>query len=125
LLPAYGIDATEGKYYSALNIEDIKCVYDVREKLLEDLSNPPTLEVLAGYAGISLSKLKRLFKQVYGKNVYQYYQDIRMKEAAYLLKHKGLSVSETGYALGFSNMSHFSRVFEEHIGVKPKKYSML
>jgi len=109
----------------ALNIDDVRRIYAAREKLLEDLANPPTLDALAAHANMSLSKLKRLFKQVYGKNVYQYYQDIRMKEAAYLLKHKGLSVSEVGYNLGFSNLSHFARVFEEHVGVKPKKYSML
>jgi AraC-like DNA-binding protein len=34
-----------------------------------------------------------------------------------------LSVSEVGYQMGFSNISHFSRVFEKHIGLKPKKYS--
>ncbi|WP_394350737.1 AraC family transcriptional regulator [Chitinophaga tropicalis] len=28
-----------------------------------------------------------------------------------------------GYQPGFTNLSHFSRVFEQHIGMKPKKYS--
>jgi AraC-like DNA-binding protein len=48
---------------------------------------------------------------------------MRMQEAARLLKEKRLTVSEVGYRLGFTNLSHFSRVFEEHIGMKPKKYS--
>ncbi len=47
-----------------------------------------------------------------------------MKEAARLLKENKLSVSEVGYKIGFSNLSHFSRVFEKHVGLKPKKYSM-
>jgi len=47
-----------------------------------------------------------------------------MKEAAYLLKHEKQSVSKVGYALGFSNLSHFTRMFEEHIGMKPKKFSV-
>lgn len=109
----------------ALNIDDIRRIYVARDKLIEDLANPPTLNVLAAHANLSLSKLKRLFKQVYGKNVHQYYQDIRLKEAAYQLKYKQLSVSDVGYNLGFTNLSHFARVFEEHIGIKPKKYSML
>ncbi len=46
-----------------------------------------------------------------------------MKEAARLLKEEQLSVSEVGYRLGFTNLSHFTRVFEEHIGMKPKKFS--
>ena len=48
-----------------------------------------------------------------------------MNEAAYLIREEKLSVSETGYRLGFSNLSHFSRIFEKHIGMKPKKYSAL
>ena len=115
----------EGSAIQAINMEDVKRIYAARERLLEDLANPPSLDELATHANMSLSKLKRLFKQVYGQNVYQYFQDIRMKEAAYLLKHKGMSVSEAGYALGFSNLSHFTRVFEAHIGTKPKKYSKI
>lgn len=109
---------------SAINVEDMKAVYRVRVRLLENISTSPSLTTLAGYANMSLSKLKRLFKQVYGKNIYEYHQDIRLKETAYLLKHKQLSVSEVGYSLGFSNLSHFSRVFNAKFEMNPKRYSM-
>ncbi|MDR1610540.1 MAG: helix-turn-helix domain-containing protein [Candidatus Symbiothrix sp.] len=46
-----------------------------------------------------------------------------IKEAARLLKEEKLSVSDAGYRLGFTNLSHFSRVFAAHIGMKPKQYS--
>jgi len=45
-----------------------------------------------------------------------------MNEAARLLREEGLSVSEAGYQMGFENLGHFTRVFEKHIGKKPKKY---
>ncbi|UZJ63155.1 helix-turn-helix domain-containing protein [Sphingobacterium sp. KU25419] len=48
-----------------------------------------------------------------------------MQEAARLLREERLSVSEVGYQLGFSNLGHFTKVFEAVIGVKPKKYSQL
>jgi AraC-like DNA-binding protein len=72
---------------------------------------------------MSPSKLKRLFKQIFGNSIFSYYQAFRMKEAARLLKEEKLSVSDVGYQLGFTNLSHFSRVFKEHIGMKPKQYS--
>jgi AraC-like DNA-binding protein len=72
---------------------------------------------------MSPSKLKRLFKQVFGNSIFSYYQGFRMQEAARLLKEEKLSVSEVGCQLGFINLSHFSRVFKEHIGMKPKQYS--
>jgi len=68
---------------------------------------------------MSETKLKRLFNQVFGKSIFQYFQNFRMQEAARLLK-EGLSISEVGYQLGFSNLEHFTKVFEEVIGVKPK-----
>ncbi|MGY4386593.1 AraC-like DNA-binding protein [Pedobacter sp. UYP24] len=37
---------------------------------------------------------------------------------------KRLSVSDVGYRLGFTNLSHFTKVFENHIGMKPKQYSV-
>ena len=43
-----------------------------------------------------------------------------MMEAASLLNH--LSVSETGYKLGFINLSHFTRLFERHYQIKPKHF---
>jgi len=48
-----------------------------------------------------------------------------MKKAAYLIKEENLSVSEAGYRMGFSNLSHFITLFEMHNGIKPKKYSAI
>ncbi|MNH46985.1 DNA-binding transcriptional activator FeaR [compost metagenome] len=55
--------------------------------------------------------------------MYPYYQHLRMQEAARLLRDEYLSVSETGYRLGFSNLSYFGRLFESHFGSKPKKWA--
>jgi AraC-like DNA-binding protein len=91
--------------------------------MLEQLEMPPVIQELAAYANMSSSKLKRLFKQIFGKPIFSYYQAFRMKEAARLLKAEKLSVSDTSYQMGFTNLSRFSRVFEEHLGMKPKQYS--
>jgi AraC-like DNA-binding protein len=108
-----------------LNRADVSTMYKLRDRLLSDLSIPPALDELTAFANMSESKMNRLFKQIFGNSIYNYYQSVRMKEAAYLLKEEKLSVSETGYKLGFSNLSHFTRLFETHIGMKPKKYSLL
>lgn len=108
----------------ALNETDAQSIYIIRDKILADLSVPPVLEDLAKEAGMSKSKLKRLFKQIFGESIFNYYQGFRMREAARLLKeHKG-TVSEIGYQMGFSNLGHFTRVFESYNGMKPKKFSL-
>ncbi|MEO8533353.1 MAG: AraC family transcriptional regulator [Flavobacterium sp.] len=108
----------------AINETDAEKIYQVKAKILSQLSKPPILDKLAIEVGMSKSKLKRLFKQVFGESIFKYYQNFRMREAARLLKERKLTVSEVGYQMGFSNLSHFTRVFEEHIGVKPKKFAL-
>jgi len=110
---------------SRVHIDDIKAIYIVKDRLLNHPENSPNIALLAKEIGMSEPKLRKLFKQTFGKNLYDYYQTGRMQKAAFLLKEKRLSVSEVGYQLGFTNLSHFSRIFEEYIGVKPKKYLKL
>jgi len=107
----------------ALNQNDVQLVYKIRAKILSKLDTPPVLSDLASEAGMGESKLSRLFKQIFGNSFFNYYQSFRMKEAARLLKENKLSVSEVGYQIGFSSLSHFTKIFEKHIGMKPKKYS--
>jgi AraC-like DNA-binding protein len=109
---------------SGMHINDIKAIYAIKYNLQYHLKEPPHIAGLARQAGMSEPKMRKLFKQTFGKGVFEYYQYMRMQEAARLLKEKHLTVSEVGYQLGFSNLSHFSRVFEQHIGMKPKKYSV-
>jgi AraC-like DNA-binding protein len=90
---------------------------------LNDLSQQPSLPELAKLGGMSETKMKDLFRQVFGDSIYHYYQTARMEEAAYLLRYKNYSVTEAGYQLGFTNLSHFSRLFDRHHQQKPKKYS--
>lgn len=111
------------KHIYALNSRDIQTIYKVKEQMLEHLDTPPIIKELAQLANMSPSKLQRLFKQIFGNTIFNFYQDFRIKEAARLLREEKLSVSEVGYQLGFTNLSHFSRIFHEHIGIKPKQYT--
>ncbi|MDN5284906.1 MAG: transcriptional regulator [Mucilaginibacter sp.] len=109
---------------SAMHIDDIKAIYAIKLRLQSHLNEPPNIAALAKEAHMSEPKLRKLFKQTFGKGVFEYYQTARMQEAAKLLKEKRMTVSEVGYQLGFINLSHFSRVFEQHTGLKPKRYSV-
>ncbi|MDJ1500681.1 AraC family transcriptional regulator [Xanthocytophaga agilis] len=111
------------KHLYALNSHDIQTLYKVKEQLLAHLDTPPAIKDVSFSANMSPTKLKRLFRQIFGNSIFSYYQEYRMKEAARLLKEENLSVSDVGYKLGFTNLSHFSRVFKEHTGMKPKQYS--
>ncbi|PST84943.1 hypothetical protein C7T94_02140 [Pedobacter yulinensis] len=103
--------------------KEIDAVYQVRNAIAASLNEVLLVDDLIRLSGMNELKLRKLFTQVFGKGLYAYHQHLRMAEAARLLKEEKLSVSETGYRLGFSNLSYFGRLFEEHMGMKPKKWS--
>ena len=107
----------------SFNSEDVKMIYYIRGRLIHDVSEVPNLPELARSAHMSESKMKKLFKQIFGKSIYNYYQHFRMLEAAYVISEKNYSVSQAGHHVGFTSLSHFTTVFEQHIGLKPKKYA--
>ena len=109
---------------SAVHIDDIKAVYAIKIYLQSNLNAAPNIAALAKKAKMSEPKLRKIFKQTFGKGVFEYYQGARMQEAARLLGENRLTVSDVGYQMGFTNLSHFSRVFEQYIGMKPKKYAV-
>jgi len=113
----------ENTSQKALYNADAEKLFEVRNMILSDIGEPPFIPTLATTVGMSETKLKQLFKQTFGDTIYNYYQKVRMEEAAFLLKQSGYSVSEVGYQLGFSNLSHFSRLFQKHYGSTPKKYA--
>ncbi len=113
----------ESSTHQSINSADAERLLHIRNQLLSDLSVPPVLSELAQIAAMSETKLKQLFKQTFGDTIYNYYQRARMEEAAFLLKQGRRTVAEVGYELGFSNLSHFSRLFEKHQGLSPKKFS--
>ncbi|WP_407535142.1 helix-turn-helix transcriptional regulator [Elizabethkingia miricola] len=118
------LDKRDEKQLYALNVHDIEAIYKIRALIIEDLGVPPVISELSVLAGMSPTKLKRVFSQIFGNSIFSYYQDLRMKEAAILLKERKYSVSEVGYKLGFINLGHFSRLFKQHIGMNPKQYTM-
>ena len=102
---------------------DVNNLFLIRALILSDLSRPPVIASLAKKAKMSETKLMKLFKQVFGDTIYNCFQKNRMEQAALLLKQRDHSVSEIGYKLGFTNLSHFGRLFERYHGLPPKKYT--
>ena len=82
------LDKRDEKQLYALNVHDIEAIYKIRALIIEDLGVPPVISELSVLAGMSPTKLKRLFSQIFGNSIFSYYQDLRMKEAAILLNEK-------------------------------------
>ncbi len=98
--------------------EDVSQVMQIANHLQEHLDNPPTVEQLVQKFPVNRDKLQSIFKSVYGKTLSEYTRYIRMQRAYRLLLLRR-NVAEVGYALGYSNLSHFSRAFKKVHGINP------
>lgn len=81
-----------------------------------------SLAELAQLVRLSTYHLCRAFKQSFGVPPHQYHIGLRMQRAQELLSTTGRSMTEIGFALGFSDSSSFSTAFRKAIGVRPTEY---
>ncbi len=107
---------------SHLNSTDVNKLFQVKDYILDNLSETPKLEYLAHMTGFSASKLHRLFKQVFGKSVCTYALHEKLFVARKMLESRQYNVSEVGYEMGYSNLSHFSEAFRKRFGMNPKSF---
>jgi AraC-like DNA-binding protein len=98
---------------------DINRMMDVERMLLNDLALAPSLDELAKAAAVSVTKLKTLFRQVYGMPPYEYFQQHRMLRAKELLLRTDLAVNKIGAELGYRNMSNFILAFRKVFHINP------
>jgi AraC-like DNA-binding protein len=104
--------------------EHIARIFQAKTLLIRDLSEPPTIAALASAVLMSESQLKQSFREVFGVSIYQYFQQERLERARQLLSENNRTVKDVGYELGFTNIGHFSRLFERLYHIKPKKFQI-
>lgn len=105
-----------------LTAKDYKKMWQVKAILDDNLESPPSIVELAGLIGVNECKLKSGFKQVHGVSPYRYLADHRLEEARRLICEKKTNVSEAALSVGYSSLSHFSKIFRIKYGVTPQEY---
>ena len=99
---------------------DLESMQHIEQILSSRLEGFPSLESLAHEVFMSTSKLKNLFKQVYGHTLYDYYNKSRLQRARDLLINGQVSIKQAGSEIGFSNLSHFAKAFRKEFGILPR-----
>ncbi|WP_347110961.1 helix-turn-helix transcriptional regulator [Paenarthrobacter sp. S56] len=92
----------------------------VLERLRHDEDNPSLAE-LAGIAGMTKYQLVRAVKEATGLPPLAWRQNNRIVAARQLLK-AGHPIADTAQKLGFTDQSHFHRVFRAHVAAAPGEY---
>ena len=100
----------------------VKCTGTVEAKMAD-----PQFDVqqLCRMTGISRSLLYRRILALTGLTPVQFIRSIRLKHAAQLLTKDGsLPVNEVMYRVGYTNLSHFAKIFREEFGFLPKEFAL-
>lgn len=113
----YNIAKLEIKSHDEILLQKVMTI--IKENISEESLN---VEMLADSVGISRVHMHRKLKELTNQSARDFIKNIRMKQAAYLLTNKKLNISEIAYAVGYSNLSHFSNSFKSFYGVSPKEY---
>jgi len=93
----------------------------VRDRLADELLDPPSLAALATDLGLSRYQLLRAFRATTGIPPYAWLAQYRVNRARALLE-AGLRPAEAASLVGFADQAHLTRWFRRVLGVTPAAY---
>ncbi|KXX70365.1 AraC family transcriptional regulator [Flammeovirga sp. SJP92] len=99
--------------------EEIDLYHKIKDYLLQDYENIPTIATIAKEFGIGETKLKERFKSIFGKPIFKFITTHRMLDAHRLIEMTDKPVSTVAKEVGYPHLSKFSMVFKKHYGYTP------
>ena len=81
-----------------------------------------SVDMIAQKVGISRVHLHRKMKELTNQTPHSFIRNIRLQQAAKLLKDGKQSITDVMYICGFSNSASFSTMFKNLYGCSPREY---
>ncbi|MBQ5757720.1 MAG: helix-turn-helix domain-containing protein [Clostridia bacterium] len=97
-------------------------VYRILQYINSNYSREITMADLSAVTGLSSDYMARKFKAAMHMSPSEYVRKFRISRAMELLCTTDLSVAEIAHRTGFSDISLFSRVFKQAVGLPPASY---
>ena len=125
----------KGKFSGALKQDDKVEKIEVKgndEELMErimkvvneNLSDSDfNVEKMCDEVGVSRTQLHRKLKEMTGVPTSEFLRNIRLNEAARLIREGKINITQVSYMVGFANNSHFSTAFKKYFGMSPTEYA--
>jgi AraC-like DNA-binding protein len=120
---AFQLLAAAAPVFSVPSSTDVRLLESLRPVLLRlrDDDRNPDLADLATLVGMDRYGLSRAVKRATGLSPLAWRQNARIVRARHMLDH-GMPIAEVAHSLGFSDQSHFHRVFRSHVAATPGHY---
>ncbi len=90
------------------------------EILKKEMADPPDKLSLARRAGLNHNQLVEGFKELVGLCPFEYLRILRLERARDLIASHQCNVTEAALEVGYSSLSHFSKIFCKEFGITPR-----
>lgn len=97
-------------------------IYKILQYVEDNYASPISMNNLSEVTGLSVDYMTRKFKGALHMTPSEYVRKFRIARAMELLCTTNLSISEIASKTGFSDVSLFSRVFKQSVGLPPALY---
>jgi AraC-like DNA-binding protein len=95
----------------------------VRTYIEDHIGEHISLDQLAREAGVSRFHFARQFRLSTGESPMGYLRRARIERSKSILQTRGATIAEVAARLGFSDQSHFTRIFGRLVGVSPGSFA--
>ncbi|MFB9324661.1 helix-turn-helix domain-containing protein [Paenibacillus aurantiacus] len=95
-----------------------RAIHYMKECVEEDISR----DDVAHHVNLNPAYLSRLFKKETGVSLIDYLIETKMNRAKQLLEATPMTVGAVAQQVGYSNFSHFTKMFKKQFGVNPQEY---
>ena len=93
------------------------------DEVLNDMWNEwISLEQVSEMTGLHVVTISRSFRNYFGCTFGEYRRRLKIERSLSLIKETRMSLTEIANFCGFSDQSHFSRIFKGMTGMSPRRY---
>lgn len=124
LVVEYNKNRSEDKK-SSVSYQDKALIENTAAYINDHFDRALTIEHLARISCMGTTKLKTLFKKIYGMTITDYIKERRLSHAESLLTSTSLSIGQISDAVGYSNPGRFAGIFKESTGLSPSQYRQM
>ena len=103
------------------NVENV-LVDSIKTYLKENLYRNLSLSDICEHYNMSKSYICQIFHSESGGGLIDYYIDLKIQEAKYLIRKGEMNFTQISEKLGYASIHHFSRSFKSKVGMSPSAY---
>ncbi|OME87935.1 hypothetical protein BK120_01005 [Paenibacillus sp. FSL A5-0031] len=101
---------------------DLEKLHMARQVIVNHLEHPRSIHELSKIVGLSTTKLKKGFRELFGMTIFELVREQRLIKGAWLMETNQMKVCEAAIAVGYSNPSNFATAFRKHYGCNPSDF---